>query len=292
MQKLFGPVCVVFALGLIAASTAVPLSRFTIEQRRQTLPDSTLVTLGNKNVSLGVLRRAHAARESFFNRAGAAGTDIRHTVHVKTPISPKTTYTLSPQLPTPGPSHPPIKSVGGTHPINLTTPTPIAINLHGLGQVLANTVLEPQSQYASAPADMKAFCLNAWAAACLYLPPQQPAIQWVNGQLLAIDTLIDKGQCSSEGGHWATYYGNANACGFLYPSSVMVHFTPASNFKLSSSAQCDSSWWAYTIDAHGAIKVGLTSQAAENLALVGVWGYAGPGTGGSPWCLVYVTKGS
>ena len=278
------------AVIFVAASGAVPISHLSLAERQHSSPDSTLVTLGKKTVTLALLRRAHEARERFVLRAGAAGNEIRHQWQPKNAALPKSTVTITPQLPTSSPTREPVK-VGGVHPVNFSTPTPISLNLSGLGQALANTVLEPQSQYESTPADMKAFCLNAWAAACLYLPPQQPAIQTLNGELLATDTLIDQGQCNSEGGRWGTYYGNATGCGFLYPNSVTVHFTPASNFKLRSNGQCDSSWWTFIVDPHGAVRIGMTTQAIENIPMVGVWGYAGPSTGGSPWCLVYVTKG-
>jgi len=272
MSKLHALGLMVMTVALIGATTLLPLAKLTIDQRRQSLPDSTVVTIGKKTVTLGVLRRAHLAREQFVAKAAQTGTTLRRRFQPQT--------------------QPPLKASGTGHPITLATPSQPSLNLSGLGKVLSNTVLEPSSQYASTPADMKAFCLNAWAAACLYVPPQQPAIQTLQGQLLATDTLIDQGQCSAEGGKWANYYGNVTGCGFLYPNSVTVHFTPATNYKLKSSAQCDPSWWTYTVDPHGAVAISLTNQAITSLSMVGVWGYAGPSSGGSPWCLVYVTKGS
>ena len=277
MKRSYALGLAVVALAFIGATTAVPLSHLSLDARRQTLPDTTLVSIGKKTVALAVLRHAHAARQSFAGKAADTSAMLRRR--------------FRPSLPTTTATGAPIKSTGAGHPVVLASPTPISLNLSGIAKVLGNTVLEPPSQYASTPADMKAFCQNAWAAACVFLPPQQPAIQLSQNKLLATDTLIDRGQCDSEGGTWSTFYGGVTGCGFLYPDSATVHFRPASNYKLSSSAQCDSSWWTYTVDPHGAISISLTYQALTSLGAVGVWGYAGPATGSSPWCVVYVTKG-
>jgi len=292
MSKLYALGLMVMTVALIGATTLLPLAKLTIDQRRQSLADSTVVTIGKKTVTLGVLRRAHLAREQFVAKAAQTGTALRRQFQPQNRSLPRSLATAPAMLPTATPTQPPLKASGAGHPVTLATPSRPSLNLSGLGKVLPNTVLEPSSQYASTPADMKAFCLNAWAAACLYLPPQQPAIQTLQGQLLATDTLIDQGQCSAEGGKWANYYGNVAGCGFLYPDSVTVHFTPATNYKLKSSAQCDPSWWTYTVDPHGAVAISLTNQVMTSLSMVGVWGYAGPSSGGGPWCLVYVTKGS
>jgi hypothetical protein len=138
----------------------------------------------------------------------------------------------------------------------------ISINF---GEILSKIgIVEPESVYASVPNDMKAFCNNAWASACLYLPPQQTGLvsqPGYNGQLdiWDFDGLIDANTCGGEGGSWQD-----TACVFVYPASYQVNFKPAANFKLASSVQCDQSIWNYQIDVHGAISVQIKPQLVSN----------------------------
>ncbi|HTV72947.1 MAG TPA: hypothetical protein VME66_04490 [Candidatus Acidoferrales bacterium] len=65
----------------------------------------------------------------------------------------------------------------------------------GLANVTTSMV-EPASQYASAPADMKAYCSAAQASACAYLPPQQLVQMW-QGAILDLDGLLAESQCDT-----------------------------------------------------------------------------------------------
>lgn len=251
------------ALGLIGAgAAAVPLSGLSLQQRLQGLPDSTLVSVGPKTVVLGKLRAAHRAREASTLQARDQGLSAASKFHAANPVISGLPHdTLS----SPKPTLPPIK-------------------LSGLGKLVAD-VLEPPSLYAATPADMKAFCQNAWASACLYLPPGQSFVSASGGRIADVDPLLDQSQCSSERGSYSS-----NGCMFLYPASVLVRFTPGANYQVATSAQCDGSWWTYTVDPRGSISIGLTSEAISNLSLVGVWGYQGPPTGTAPWCVLHVKR--
>ena len=249
------------ALALIGAGagTVVPLERLSLADRLQGAPDSTLVVVGPKKVTLRKLRDAHGAREGSLAHVGYLGTTVANKFRALNPAA------------------------GGAR-LGQPTPTPRPIKLPPLGGLLAD-VLEPPAQYAATPADMKTFCQNAWASACAYLPPQQPFVSASGGRIADVDPLLDQSQCSAEGGSYSS-----NGCVFLYPASVLVRFTPGATYQVSTSAQCDGSWWTYKVDPRGSISIGLTYQAISNLSVVGVWGYQGPPTGSAPWCVVHVKR--
>ncbi len=116
--------------------------------------------------------------------------------------------------------------------------------------------IEPPSQYANAPADMKAFCAAAQASACLYLPPGQEVTIESTG-VSDWDGMVTQPQCAQQGGVWQGMW-NAYFCAFTYPAAVTTHFAPAANFKVSQSAQCDTSMYAYKVDTHGAVSIWTT----------------------------------
>ncbi len=72
---------------------------------------------------------------------------------------------------------------------------------------------------------------------------------------------------------WNAYY-----CSFTYPSGVLVHFTPAANYKLTKSAACDRTF-NYTVDEHGAIQISLNVSGIIT-------------TDDNPTCVVTVTPGA
>ncbi len=229
------------------AATAVPLAQLSLGERLSGAPDSTVVQLGPRTTTLGQLRTAHRAREAAFLKAGLAGATLRGN---------------------------PVSAGGGTHTV-VTGRTPVG-NLGNLQ--VAQSVIEPQSQYASAPADMKAFCNGAQASACLYLPPDQQVTAESTG-VADWDSLVTQAQCAQEGGAWGGIW-NSYFCAFNYPASVTVHFTPAANYKLSRSANCDRSTFAYTIDVHGAITISMTAALPVIMT-----------TDDNPTCVVSVTPG-
>lgn len=146
-----------------------------------------------------------------------------------------------------------------------------------LASLEALTILEPPSQYASAPGDMRAFCTAAHASACLYLPPQQQVTAEQTG-VSDWDGLITQAQCAQGGGAWSGMW-NSYFCAFEYPASVIVHFTPAANYKISQSAQCDRTF-QYTVDVHGAISISLAVAMPVIMT-----------TDNNPTCVVTVTPG-
>ena len=269
------------ALALIGAAAAVPLERLSVQERLHGLPDSTLVSVRGKTLTLGSLRAAHGAREASASNVRSLGASSARSLHVGNPTTGGAgtatgrTNVVNPGLPHNG----------------LFTPQPAQtqrpVKLPGFGGLTAY-VFESPSQYAGAPADMKAFCKNALASACLYLPPQQPFLSFgdSSGSTLAdVDPLLDQSQCGAEGGRWSS-----NGCLFLYPAGVLVRFTPGPTYQATTTAQCDGSWWVYTVDPRGTIKIGLSNDALHNLFGVGIWGYQGPPTGSTPWCVVEVKR--
>lgn len=141
--------------------------------------------------------------------------------------------------------------------------------------------IEPQSQYASAPADMRAFCAAARASACLFLPPGQQMTLTSPSIASDWDSLITLPQCAAEGGTWqGTWNAPAYFCAFAYPASVTVHFTPAANFKLSQSATCDTSIFGYNVDTHGAVFIQIKGRPPMPIA-----------TDSGSFCAVIVTPG-
>jgi hypothetical protein len=237
--------------GSSLAADSVPLARLSIAERLTTAPDSVVVQLGSRAVTLGELRAAHRAREATFTRAGASGAILGGKLASQQPVVLRS------------------GSLASTN----------AGRLAGSVQT-SNAVVEPASTYASAPADMKAFCSNAQGSACLYLPPDQELSQW-NASILDFDALIDQAQCGKEGGTWGALFGSIGGCQFFYPSSVVVHFSPAANYQISSTANCDKSIFTYQIDVHGAIAIQLVHQQYANFS-----------TGSSPSCVVRVNVGS
>jgi hypothetical protein len=71
-------------------------------------------------------------------------------------------------------------------------------------------------------------------------------------------------------------------CAFYYPSSVVVHFDPAANFQVSSTADCASAIWSYQADARGAVAITLLPRYGANAPFT---------TGASAACVVRVTAG-
>jgi hypothetical protein len=144
--------------------------------------------------------------------------------------------------------------------------------------VVAQPFVEPPSQYASTPADMRAFCAAAQASACLYLPPDQQVTAEQAG-VSDWDSLVTQSQCAQEGGTWSAIWSDW-FCAFNYPASVTVHFTPAANFKLAQSANCDRNTFAYKVDNHGAITISLSIAMPVIMT-----------TGNNMTCVVSVTPG-
>lgn len=145
-------------------------------------------------------------------------------------------------------------------------------------QVAPQPVVEPPSQYAAAPADMRAFCAAARASACLYLPPGQQVTAEQSG-VADWDSLVTQTQCAQEGGAWSAIWGSY-FCAFEYPASVVVHFTPAANFKLAQSASCDHGTFTYSVDVHGAVTISMAAVMPVIMT-----------TDDNPTCVVRVTPG-
>ncbi len=241
--------CGIAALVVSADATAasapagVPIARLTLEQRLATAPDAMLVQVGARTMTLGALRAAHRAREAGVMRARAFG----NVVHGKN-----------------------LTAQNGTRAVSAANPSTL--------QMVPQPFVEPPSQYASAPADMQAFCNAAKASACLYLPPGQE-VSILSDGVSDWDGMVTQAQCAQEGGTWQGMW-NAYFCAFAYPSSVTTHFTPAANFKLAQSAACDASMFAYKVDTHGAVTVWINHPPAILT------------TGNTQVCTVSVTPGT
>jgi hypothetical protein len=245
------------------ASTPVAIEKLSTAQRLTTAPDSTAVTAGKITTTLGKLRAAHKAREAARAHAKSAGI----AAHSKLLGKPLTIVGI-------GHGFNPVHTGRATKP-----PIPKYVGvIHGVGTFgnLATPVIEPSSQYASAPADMKAFCAAAQASACAYLPAQQ-YVGIFNGVAEDFDSLISGSQCVQEGGTVNSLYGLLS-CYFGYPATITVPFSPAASFQLSQAASC-SSPWTYSVDPHGAIRIQLSVTGTE---------YA---TGNGATCIVRVMVG-
>jgi hypothetical protein len=232
--------------GRAIGATDTPFEKMSIDDRLKNAPDSTVVHLGTGTTTLGAMRAAHAAREAALSQAGALGLAAQGKM---TTVVGLTTVT-----------------VGGLRAVDVGgTPPP-------------KPVVEPQSDYASAPADMKAFCKAAAASACLYFPPGNT--MYTNGNIaFEEDMLVTQSQCTQEGGGW--YQGYVGFyCQYNYPAVVVVHFAPAANYKFTQSAHCDKNIFSYTVDDHGAI------QITANVAGLGTT------TGDDASCLVTVIPGA
>lgn len=231
------------------AATTVPLEKLSLSERLSSAPDSTPIQFGPRATTLGILRAAHRAREAALSKAASLGAGLRGKL---VPIQ------------------------GGAAIAN-TGPRLNGVNAGNL-QVAPQAFIEPSSQYASAPADMKAFCGAAQASACLYLPPNQQVTAEQSG-VADWDSLVTQTQCAQEGGTWSSIW-NGTFCAFNYPASVVVHFTPAANFKLARSASCDHGTFTYDIDVHGAITITLAGAVPAIVT-----------TDDNPTCIVSVIPG-
>ena len=283
------------------AAEPVPMAKLSLNQRLATAPDSTVVRIRPRlTTTLGKLRAAHRAREAALVNARAAGIMARRRLYAKpmatvshvgtfhygagpaptpvtyrqhiggVPFSKPPVYAQKSNGGPPSLSTPPVylqKSNGG--PPSLPTPTPAPTPF---------TIVEPASQYASAPSDMRAFCDAAQASACAYLPAQQSG-SFVDGSLGNIDWLLPQSQCGPEGGSWTGGYG-AYYCIFSYPFRIVVYFTPAKSYRLQQSATCDTSLWNYTVDPHGVILIYYNKQLSAH------WS-----TTNNPTCVVRVAVG-
>jgi hypothetical protein len=252
-----------------ANNAPVPLEQLSFQQRLKTAPDSTLIRSWNKISTLGEVRAAHQARITALTNAHASALLASRDLNNQKPrvISEQSRPLISER---------PVAV--NTKPGASSSKRPVAVNTEPLRGTELQTVDEPASDYASAPADMKAFCGAADASACLYLPPQQQ-IQNFNGAALDLDSLIDQSQCGNEGGAWTSFGWNSWFCQFSYPLSVKVSFTPASNYQISSTAECDQSVFTYEVDTHGAVAIQIKQTGIFK-------------TGSSPWCVVKVKLGS
>jgi hypothetical protein len=231
------------------AATVVPFEKLSLNERLSTAPDSTAVQVGPRTTTLGQLRAAHLAREAAFLKAASMGSALHGKL-----------------LPLQAGG---VRTIDGGH-TSVVNPANF--------QIAPQPFVEPPSQYASAPADMKAFCNGAQASACLYLPPGQQVTAEQAG-VADWDGLVTQTQCTQEGGSWGAMW-NSYFCAFTYPASVVVHFTPATNFKLTQFASCDLSTFAYKVDDHGAISISL--RVATPVIMT---------TDNNPTCVVSVVPG-
>lgn len=213
------------ATPVAADQVPVPIARLTLQQRLLTAPPGLVVQVGPRTTTLGALRAAHRAREAALMRAPTLG-GLAHGHNVA----------LSNGL------H---RVAGASNP--------------GTLQVAPQPFVEPASQYATAPADMRAFCDAAKASACLYIPPGQE-VTIMSDYISDWDGMVTQAQCAQEGGSWSGMW-DSYFCAFAYPSNVTTHFTPASDFKLTQSASCDTSMFAYKVDPHGAVSISITRPA-------------------------------
>jgi hypothetical protein len=231
-------------------ATSPSFDKMSMDDRLTNAPDATVVKIGTLTTTLGKLRAAHRAREASLSQGGALGTA----------------------------AHGKLTTVVGPSAIGIAGAK--AVNVSGAPSLTLTPIVEPPSQYASAPADFKAFCSAAAASACLYLPPDQ-VVTTVGTAVSDFDPLVTQSQCGQEGGSWETYASFGDTCAFKYPTAALVHFTPAASYKYSQAVHCDSSMFMVTIDEHGAIY--LTSKIPYGAVMT---------TDDDATCIVSVTPGA
>jgi hypothetical protein len=285
------------AVPSVFAASTVQYEKLSTSQKAR-LPGSAVVKVGTKlTTTLGKLRSAHKAREQARIDAKARGAAAGKLLKAKqlgilrvSKTAAKTIgKTTGKTIEKHGKVVPIVGHIGPIYGFN-PTPTPFPLHLVVGGYVnpvllgnLATTVIEPASSYASAPADMRAFCSAAQASACAYLPPNQTVqrdntirIGWVDD----LDSQITDPQCSQEGGFMSSFGWGSSFCWFTYPGSVNVQFNPG-NYQIATSASCNPPW-TYNVDVHGAITIGLGNTGP----------YLTWPSGSNPTCIVRVTVGS
>ena len=236
--------------GRALGASDVPFEKMSMADRLNNAPDATVVHLGPVTTTLGAARAAHRAREASLSQAAGLGLAAQG----------KLTTVLAGAALTVGGAK--TTTVGGT-------PTP---------KPTLKPSVESPSDYASVPADMKAFCKAAAASACAYLPPNQQL--WFSsgrGVLIDYDGLVTQSQCTQEGGTWIP--GSAPYCTYNYPVWVIVHFTPAANYQFTQSAHC-ANMFTPTVDDHGAIEITVKGSGL------------GVATANDATCIVMVTPGA
>jgi hypothetical protein len=247
----------------------------SMADRLNNAPDATVVHLGPVTTTLGAARAAHRAREASLSQAAGLGLAAQG----------KLTTVLAGAALTVGGAK--TTTVGGT-PTPKPTLAGAALTVGGAktttvgGTPTPKPTLKPSvespSDYASVPADMKAFCKAAAASACAYLPPNQQL--WFSsgrGVLIDYDGLVTQSQCTQEGGTWIP--GSAPYCTYNYPVWVIVHFTPAANYQFTQSAHC-ANMFTPTVDDHGAIEITVKGSGL------------GVATANDATCIVMVTPGA
>jgi hypothetical protein len=221
----------------------------------QALPDATVVTVGTRSVSLGVLRAEHQARLARFAHAAALGSAQRAMPSIaragaslgsaRSGSPPSGSPTAGTPRPTPSPS-PPIA----------TLVPPVKNQLMPTG----------------AANDYRDFCRETGATTCLYLPASAPgSYTWVNGSAIFQDVdplIVDPSVCAALGGAENTIPG-ISGCVLSYPTQFLGNFVPG---PVTAGPPTFIQACPYPVhiqtDPHGAIKLdlaGLTPTSSANL---------------------------
>ena len=74
------------ASALLGATTALPISRFSLTERLSTAPDATVIQVGSRTMTLGELRAQHRSREAFRASVVSLGTVAGKKLQTQTPV--------------------------------------------------------------------------------------------------------------------------------------------------------------------------------------------------------------
>jgi hypothetical protein len=103
--------------------------------------------------------------------------------------------------------------------------------------------------------DYTAFCQQAQASLCLYVPGGV-ALDNAGGALLDLDYYIPEAQCPLSGGTWQTTWGGTS-CNFLYPVTASVNYLPGLPPSAQISHTCKAPFFGATFDSHGFAQVNV-----------------------------------
>ncbi len=163
-----------------------------------TMPDSTSISFGGRNVLIAMLRKEHLERLERFARAAEFGAGVRYQ---RRDVSAGRRLTVS---------------ANAVPQLGILSPIAVAKFAKGLMPPLSN-----ESFQTPLPKDAVDFCNAAKATACLYQPLEShKTMRYEANTLVDEDPLMDGAGCTSLGGTIVRDLGSVSInqfCRFVYP---------------------------------------------------------------------------
>jgi hypothetical protein len=203
------------AAALLASTAAAAgpsdLGSLTLAQRTTLLPPETIINFRGKSVTLGALRKAHAALLAHFASLGGLKPDMPAFKKV---VVTRTSDGASAKLFTIQPIVSPVS------PSTTSTPTT---------KHVPNAAPPPQ------PIDYVTACSKI--SLCVYVPPYHSYdagfISFKAGTLVIEDPLLSADVCQQDGGTFG-----ADTCSFVYLTDQKISVFPGNPPNLQSSVNC------------------------------------------------------